>query len=121
MLKPTLRMKVHTRFIFLSPKLTHAASQGFYIGEWILSDSTVYITNLTEKHPAPTHATGELQENKYVFQMALALRSRPLGRWNKLDFIGYESVRVDDGEAIPLPLKHERSFWFSKVRSWAGW
>ncbi|OAX36138.1 hypothetical protein K503DRAFT_772811 [Rhizopogon vinicolor AM-OR11-026] len=103
MLKPTLRMK------------------GFYIGDWSLSDGTVYITNLTEKHPVPAHSTGELQQGKYVFQMTLALRSRPLGRWNKLDFIGYDSVNVEDGEAISLPLKHERSFWFSRVRSWAGY
>lgn len=103
MLKPTLRMK------------------GFYIGDWSLSGNTVCITNLTEKHPVPAHATGELQQSRYIFQMTLALRSRPLGRWNKLDFIGYDSVNVEDGEAIPLPLKHERSFWFSKVRSWPGY
>jgi|SRR6267154_757361 len=95
--------------------------QGFYVGRWTLSGSTIYITNLTEKHPAPAHATTEPQPSRYVFQMSLALRSRPLGRWNKLDFIGYDSVNVEDGEAVPLPLKHERSFWFSKVRSWLGY
>jgi len=124
MLKPTLRMKVHTHLTHAAPpkpKLTHSAPQGFYIGDWSLSDGTVYITNLTEKHPVPAHSTGELQQGKYVFQMTLALRSRPLGRWNKLDFIGYDSVSVEDGEAISLPLKHERSFWFSRVRSWAGY
>jgi F-box protein 9 len=103
MLKPNLRMK------------------GFYIGDWSLSGSTVYITNLVEKHLSHAHATTESQPNKYIFQMTLALRSRPLGRWNKLDFIGYDSVNVEDGEAIPLPLKNERSFWFSKVKSWAGY
>lgn len=102
MLKPNLRMK------------------GFYIGNWSLSGSTVYITNLVEQHPH-AHATTEPQPNKYFFQMTLALRSRPLGRWNKLDFIGYDSVNVEDGEAVPLPLKNERSFWFSKVKSWAGY
>ncbi|KAG2128581.1 hypothetical protein DEU56DRAFT_819076 [Suillus clintonianus] len=103
MLKPNLRMK------------------GFYIGDWYLSGSTVYITNLTEKRLSSAHATAEPQQNKYVFQMTLSLRSRPLGRWNKLDFIGYDSVNVEDGEAVPLPLKNERSFWFSKVKSWAGY
>jgi F-box protein 9 len=103
MLKPNLRMK------------------GFYIGNWSLSGSTVYITNLVEKHLSHAHATAESQPNKYFFQMTLALRSRPLGRWNKLDFIGYDSVNVEDGEAVPLPLKNERSFWFSKVKSWAGY
>lgn len=102
MLKPNLRMK------------------GFYIGNWSLSGSTVYITNLVEQHPH-AYATTEPQPNKYFFQMTLALRSRPLGRWNKLDFIGYDSVNVEDGEAVPLPLKNERSFWFSKVKSWAGY
>ncbi|KAG1725724.1 hypothetical protein EDB19DRAFT_1754152 [Suillus lakei] len=103
MLKPNLRMK------------------GFYIGNWSLSGSTVYVTNLVEKHPSPAHAATEPQPNKYFFQMTLALRSRPLGRWNKLDFIGYDSVNVEDGEAVPLPLKNERSFWFSKVKSWSGY
>ncbi|KAG1812978.1 uncharacterized protein BJ212DRAFT_1483028 [Suillus subaureus] len=103
MLKPNLRMK------------------GFYIGNWSLSGSTVYITNLDEKHLSHAHVTTEPQPNKYFFQMTLALRSRPLGRWNKLDFIGYDSVNVEDGEAVPLPLKNERSFWFSKVKSWAGY
>ncbi|KAG2112977.1 uncharacterized protein F5147DRAFT_789964 [Suillus discolor] len=103
MLKPSLRMK------------------GFYIGNWSLSGSTVYITNLVEKHLSHAHATTEPQPNKYFFQMTLALRSRPLGRWNKLDFIGYDSVNVEDGEAVPLPLRNERSFWFSKVKSWAGY
>ncbi|KAG1767199.1 hypothetical protein EV702DRAFT_761225 [Suillus placidus] len=103
MLKPNLRMK------------------GFYIGNWSLSGNTVYITNLVEKHLSHAHATTEPQPSKYFFQMTLALRSRPLGRWNKLDFIGYDSVNVEDGETIPLPLKNERSFWFSKVKSWAGY
>ncbi|KAG0709406.1 hypothetical protein DFH29DRAFT_229248 [Suillus ampliporus] len=95
-LKPTLRMK------------------GFFIGNWSLSGNTVYISNLVEK---PSHTTTE--PNNYIFQMTLALRSRPIGRWNKLDFIGYDSVNVEDGETLPLPRKNERSFWFSKVRSWA--
>lgn len=103
MLKPSLRMK------------------GFYIGNWSLSGSTVYITNLVEKHLSHAHATTEPQRNRYFFQMTLALRSRPLGRWNKLDFIGYDSVNVEDGEAVPLPLRNERSFWFSKVKSWPGY
>ncbi|KAG2157698.1 uncharacterized protein EDB93DRAFT_1238531 [Suillus bovinus] len=103
MLKPNLRMK------------------GFYIGNWSLSGSTVYITNLVEKHLSHTYATTDPQPNRYFFQMTLALHSRPLGRWNKLDFIGYDSVNVEDGEAVPLPLRNERSFWFSKVKSWAGY
>ena len=74
---------------------------------------------------------------KHKFQMTLTLRSRPIGRyvvpltnelflhklmviarWNKLDLVTYDSVNRDDGEVIPLMLKHERPFWFSKVRSY---
>ncbi|KAA1470230.1 hypothetical protein DENSPDRAFT_774385 [Dentipellis sp. KUC8613] len=91
MLKPTLRMK------------------GFYIGSWQLSGTTILVTNLVDpSNPAA----------KYTFQMSLSLRSRPLGRWNKLDFDGYESVNRATGEASPFSLKNERPFWFSKVRSY---
>jgi len=102
-LKPGLRMK------------------GFHIGEWHLEGTTVYIANLREMSDKSTgvyasHDGGS--PRRYVFQMTLGLRSRPLGRWNKLDFEGYDSVDVESGEVIPLPLKHDRPFWFSKVRSY---
>ncbi|TFY51971.1 hypothetical protein EVG20_g10761 [Dentipellis fragilis] len=93
MLKPTLRMK------------------GFHIGSWQLSGTTILVTNLVDpSSPA----------SKYTFQMCLTLRSRPLGRWNKLDFDGYESVNRATGEASPFSLKNERAFWFSKVRSYGA-
>lgn len=92
-LKPTLRMK------------------GFFIGNWELVDNTVHITSLLD----PTAGS----QMKYAFKMTLDLRSRPLGRWNKLDFRAYDSVEIESGEATPVPLKHERSFWFSKVKSYA--
>ena len=60
-----------------------------------------------------------VKNTHYTFQMTLELRSRPLGRWNRLDFQEYESVAVTTGEAVALPLKKERAFWFSKVRSYA--
>ncbi|KIK99812.1 hypothetical protein PAXRUDRAFT_822351 [Paxillus rubicundulus Ve08.2h10] len=108
MLKPSLRMK------------------GFYIGEWRLEGSTVLICNLVEMHSlthaSPTHHHNHVpQPRRYHFQMTLSLRSKPLGRWNKLDLVSYESVNVEDGEVVPLPLKHERPFWFSKVKSWPGY
>ncbi|KAH7921300.1 hypothetical protein BV22DRAFT_1038818 [Leucogyrophana mollusca] len=104
MLKPTLRMK------------------GFYIGDWHLDGTTVHLTNLAEMHDKVTTNTNVAPpEARYVFQMTLALRSRPVGRWNRLDFIGYDSVEIETGEAVPLPLKHERSFWFSKVRSYPAY
>lgn len=92
-LRPTLRMK------------------GFYIGTWKLTGVKVYISNLVD--PSNPDA-------RYSFQMTLTLRSRPLGRWNKLDFDEYESVSVEDGEATRLGLKNERPFWFSKVRSYSS-
>lgn len=56
---------------------------------------------------------------RYTFQMILELKSRPLGRWNRLDFVTYDSVSISTGEATPLALKNDRPFWFSKVRSYA--
>ncbi|KAF8448934.1 hypothetical protein L210DRAFT_3640552 [Boletus edulis BED1] len=112
MLKPSLCMK------------------GFYVGDWRLEGSTVLISNLVEQHSHTTHAVPIAhpshhnhvpQPTRYHFQMTLTLRSKPLGRWNKLDFVSYESVNIEDGEVMPLPLKHERPFWFSKVRSWQGY
>ncbi|KAG9313070.1 hypothetical protein JVU11DRAFT_6510 [Chiua virens] len=108
-LKPSLRMK------------------GFYIGDWRLEGSNVLVTNLVERHahtsPAhPSHHSHDPpQQSRYQFQMTLTLRSKPLGRWNKLEFVSYESVNVEDGEVVLLPLKHERPFWFSKVKSWPGY
>jgi len=124
LLKPTLRMK------------------GLFIGDWHLDGTTVHITNLADASakttlPLPTtyssssnsqptstttsnvhSSTTTSYSTRYVFQMTLTLRSRPLGRWNKLDFNGYDSVDVENGETIPLSLKHERAFWFSKVKSY---
>ncbi|TCD71804.1 hypothetical protein EIP91_003147 [Steccherinum ochraceum] len=91
-LKPSLRMK------------------GFYIGNWRLSGTEVVITDLTEPSPASFPP-------KYTFQMRLDLKSRPTGRWNRLNFLTYENVAMD-GEVTPLLVKHDRPFWFSKVRSY---
>jgi len=128
LLKPTLGMK------------------GLFIGNWHLDGTTVHITNLADASdkstlPLPTtyssssydllsssaaapSASATMSNNaatsstRYVFQMTLSLRSRPLGRWNKLDFERYDSVDLESGETTPLSLKHERAFWFSKVRSY---
>lgn len=56
---------------------------------------------------------------RYSFQMVLDLRSRPLGRWNRLDISAYESVALETGETSPFPLTNDRPYWFSKVRSYA--
>jgi len=90
-LKPALRMK------------------GLFIGTWRLHGATVLVTDLADPSGGTT---------RYTFQMTLTLRSRPMGRWNKLEFVEYESVDCVSGEVMPLVLKHERPFWFSKVRSY---
>lgn len=55
---------------------------------------------------------------RYVFDMTLNLRSKPLGRWNRMDIQSYDSVDLENGDVNPVALKHERPFWFSKVRSY---
>ena len=110
MLRPTLRMKVRDGAI--SRMIIYInLFQGFFIGTWKLSGLTVQISNLVDpSNPAA----------RYSFQMTLTLRSRPLGRWNKLEFDKYESMNLEDGEATALGLKNERPFWFSKVRSYSS-
>ncbi|KAI0675714.1 hypothetical protein C8Q78DRAFT_964066 [Trametes maxima] len=92
LLKPTLRTK------------------GFFIGTWYLDGTEVHIDDLLDPGSP---------ETRYSFQMILDLHSRPLGRWNRLNFREYNSVHTGNGEAMPLALKNERPFWFSKVRSYA--
>jgi F-box protein 9 len=76
---------------------TQATLQGLSVGTWHIAaasvdddeearhDALVYIDNLKAQEP-PEPCRREL---KYHFQMTLSLRSRPLGRWNKLDFLRY--------------------------------
>jgi F-box protein 9 len=123
--------------------------QGFSTGTWTLdpSTSTVHVRSLIDPskpplpplppappvplhvllpnhpahhpahHPAPPPPPGTL---RYSFDMELKLRSRPMGRWNRLDFVRYESVDLfQAGERCDVPLKNERSFWFSKVRRYS--
>lgn len=84
--------------------------KGLFIGNWELEGTTVFLDSLADPSGTAT---------RYVFQMTLQLRSRPLGRWNRLEFMAYDSVKLDTGEAIPVSLKQERSpFVFSRVRSY---
>ncbi|KAF8906271.1 hypothetical protein CPB84DRAFT_1844520 [Gymnopilus junonius] len=116
-LKPTLRMN------------------GLYFGQWKLVGTTVHITNLidasgrfalpvsgaTGPSPPPepySSSSGTGEKARYAFLMTLNLRSRPMGRWNRMDIQLYESLNVETGDVNPIVLKHERPFWFSKVRSY---
>jgi len=91
LLKPTLEMK------------------GLFIGTWRLDGSTVFLKDLVDPRD---------REPCYVFEMTLNLHSKPLGRWNKLEWEDYSSVKISDGEVLPFALKHERPFWFSRVKSY---
>jgi F-box protein 9 len=57
---------------------------------------------------------------RYIFDMTLEIKSRPLGRWNKLEMLTYDSIQLETGDVSPFPLKNERPFWFSKVKSYGG-
>lgn len=97
LLKPNLRMK------------------GFYVGTWKLIGTMIHISGLVDASGIDSWTA-----NKYNFQMTLELRSRPLGKWNRLDILSYDSVNTESGEETPVALKHDRPFWFSKVRSYGG-
>ncbi|KAG5723678.1 F-box only protein 9 [Termitomyces sp. T112] len=112
LLKPTLRMK------------------GFYIGTWSITDTTIQITNLLDasgRYPLPTdnlptssvNNSDGSEANRYTFVMTLDLVSRPLGRWNKMNILAYNSVHLGTGDVNPVALKNERPFWFSRVRSYS--
>ncbi|KAJ3551479.1 hypothetical protein NP233_g13074 [Leucocoprinus birnbaumii] len=131
MLKPSLRMK------------------GLYIGTWSLTGTEIALSNLFDasgRYPIPglddepdltshppshhhhhhghhhhshSHGGGETSPSRYVFVMSLGLKSRPLGRWNRLDIHSYDTLNLETGDLTPVALKHERPFWFSKVKSYA--
>ncbi|KAF9466103.1 hypothetical protein BDZ94DRAFT_1158574 [Collybia nuda] len=115
LLKPSLRMK------------------GLLVGTWLLSGTTLHLSNLldasgrfplsiTDIPSAPLEApsiTDYSERTRYAFMMTLDLRSRPLGRWNKMNLQSYNSMNLETGDISPVALKHERPFWFSKVRSYA--
>ena len=146
-LKPGLRMKVPHRLqlVFTVRTILMHHSQGFSIGTWTLDPSTsrIHVRSLIDpskppllpppppppvplhllppNHPAHHPAPPPPGTLRYSFDMELRLRSRPAGRWNKLDFVRYESVDLSQaGERCDVPLKNERPFWFSKVRSYVA-
>ncbi|KIK61815.1 hypothetical protein GYMLUDRAFT_224945 [Collybiopsis luxurians FD-317 M1] len=97
--------------------------------ELIKKQAATSASSHTHAHPhAHAHAHGHthghgsdpLPSIRYIFTMNLTLLSRPLGRWNKMDIVSYDSVNLETGDASPVALKHERPFWFSKVRSYGA-
>jgi len=72
----------------------------------------------TQRQPGSSLLSTQTDKARYVFDMTLNLRSKPLGRWNRMDIQSYDSVNLENGDVHPVALKHERPFWFSKVRSY---
>ncbi|KZW00048.1 hypothetical protein EXIGLDRAFT_723197 [Exidia glandulosa HHB12029] len=81
--------------------------EGVSVGKWSVNGAVVQVTDLI-----PVQG----KQMRYSFSMTLVLKSKPLGRWNKLDFVEYSSVHLETGEVEPLPMRNERPFHFSKVR-----
>ncbi|WWD17034.1 hypothetical protein CI109_101471 [Kwoniella shandongensis] len=106
--------------------------KGLHFGRWRLlrsdaplsPDDPPYVpTRQNEKRPPARIIITDLLEPglegpKYEFEMELALRETSRGRWNKLDMIDYRSINLTTGESLALPLKHQKPFYFSKVRSY---
>jgi len=80
------------------------------------------VSSIEEPPPVPRpsdqHHSSDMRSSRYVFVMSLELKSRPLGRWNRLDIHSYDTLNLETGDLTPVALKHERPFWFSKVRSY---
>ncbi|KIL69284.1 hypothetical protein M378DRAFT_1054313 [Amanita muscaria Koide BX008] len=132
LLKPTLRMKglyvgtwelldnaVHLNLVDANERLPDSLSPSF--SPLISVFERLGVSDVPHSHKQATlHNAVNSQRTRYMFNMRLDLRSRPLGRWNRLDIESYNSIHLESGDMTPVALKHERPFWFSKVRSYAS-
>lgn len=73
----------------------------------------------THRRGHGSSSSAQADAARYTFEMTLNLRSKPLGKWNRMDIQTYDSVNLESGDVHPVALKHERPFWFSKVRSYS--
>ncbi|KAJ1306639.1 hypothetical protein OPQ81_007635 [Rhizoctonia solani] len=85
--------------------------KGFFIGTWTLQTSN------DKHHVSISDLTDPQGKFEHSFRMELTLGNKPLGRWNRLTLDSYMSVN-SEGTPSTLPIRNERPFWFSKVRSW---
>nr|XP_019011236.1 uncharacterized protein I206_04548 [Kwoniella pini CBS 10737]OCF50017.1 hypothetical protein I206_04548 [Kwoniella pini CBS 10737] len=108
--------------------------KGLHFGRWRLlrSDSSEFDENpnivklpkeeIGGKRSARVIITDLLEPGnaspKYEFEMELLLKSTGRGRWNKLEILEYRSINLLTGEVLALALKHQKPFYFSKVRSY---
>ncbi|KAF8634601.1 hypothetical protein AX17_004190 [Amanita inopinata Kibby_2008] len=131
LLKPSLRMKglslgtwqligntVHLNLIDAGEQLPAALPPSF--SPLIPFFDSEFSGSRAHRHPVHGRASSPERRTRYMFVMILDLRSRPLGRWNRLDIESYNSVDLETGDMTPVALKHERPFWFSKVRSYSA-
>ena len=88
-------------------------AKGLAAGRWhLLTDAphgtgTVVVEDLHD--PTVPH---------YRFQMTLHLVRAP-GRWHRLELIEHASLNLHTGEVLPFPRqKHQRPFFFSRVRGY---
>ncbi|PFH51804.1 hypothetical protein AMATHDRAFT_141654 [Amanita thiersii Skay4041] len=137
LLKPTLRAKgfslgtwrllgdtIHLNLVEANGKITPSLPPPFEVLNAFLEETEIAeVGGASQRHAShvPHRHSGQSteQQTRYTFVMTLALRSRPVGRWNRLDIETYDSISLATGGVTPVALKHERPFWFSKVRSYS--
>lgn len=85
-------------------------SKGLLHGYWKLRGDLILISDL--KDPDRVRVP-------YRFRMKAKLKSSVHGKHNKVDLMEYTSLNNEE-EEVSIPLKHQRPFYFSKVRSWTA-
>ncbi|CAB5361549.1 unnamed protein product [Rhizophagus irregularis] len=82
-------------------------SKSFMNGKWELSDN--HILMIQAKDP---------DLRKFTFHLIFDLKSTHRGRHNKLTWIEYYSINNFTDERTDISLKNEKSYFFSKVKSY---
>ncbi|OCF60933.1 hypothetical protein L486_00577 [Kwoniella mangroviensis CBS 10435] len=105
--------------------------KGLHFGRWRLNRSDSDNNSITNVNSQTTKDSKRFarviitdllepgnESPKYEFEMELILKSTGRGRWNKLEILEYRSINLMTGEVLALALKHQKPFYFSKVRSY---
>ncbi|KAK4685981.1 F-box protein 9, partial [Tremellales sp. Uapishka_1] len=102
-------------------------AKGLHFGRWHLlrsddQDENVDSPKIRGKPRAKIYITDLVEPGnanpKYEFEMDLDLLATGRGRWNKLDLANYSTINRATGEELQLNLKHQKPFYFSKVKSY---
>lgn len=102
----------------LEPSLARTRTKGFATGKWEVFPDGLSDDVAEDRPLGPKIVIEDLRDShmqKYAFRMVFALKSTQRGKWNKLDLLEYHSVNLGNGEVLPLPQKHSRPFYFSRV------